>query len=130
VCVQNSSRSQIAEALLRRQAAPGVEVYSAGINPSGQVNEKAIAVMEELGCDMSGHRSKHLSEFREETFDFVAKMDTPDLSDLVKSKWMENWDIPDPAQGGMDAVRRVRDLIAERVNVMDYVKPLKAARAA
>jgi arsenate reductase (thioredoxin) len=74
--------------------------------------------MRELGCDLTGHRPKHVSDLQKITFDFVAKMDVPDVSDLVSAKWMENWDIPDPAKGGVNEFRKVRELLAERVRRM------------
>jgi protein-tyrosine-phosphatase len=68
------------------------------------------------GYDLTPHRPKHVSEFKSIKFDMVVKMDVPDLGDAVNAKWMENWDIPDPAQDDIEHFRRVRDLIAERVN--------------
>ena len=62
VCVENSCRSQIAEAFARMHGAGAIEPYSAGSNPSGQVNLKAIVSMHELGYDLSRHVSKSLSE--------------------------------------------------------------------
>jgi protein-tyrosine-phosphatase len=71
--------------------------------------------MKELGCDISKHRPKHVSDFQKITFDLVAKMDAPDVSDFVTAKWIENWDVPDPANGGIEEFRKVRDMLAERV---------------
>jgi arsenate reductase len=83
-----------------------------------EANPNAIKVMRELDCDLAGHRPKHVSQLQKIDFDFVAKMDVPDVSDLVSAKWMENWDIPDPARGGVEEFRKVRDLLAERVRRM------------
>lgn len=114
VCVQNTSRSQMAEALAKTML-PGVEVYSAGIHPGEEVNPMAVEAMKELGYDLSGHHARHVSAFSALTFDAVYKMDAPDLSDYVKAKWMENWEIPDPAQGPIENFRAVRDLLQERI---------------
>ena len=70
LCTGNSARSQMAEGLLRHDAGDRFEVFSAGVKPSG-VRSEAIAVMRELGIDLSGLRSKHVSEFACEAFDYV-----------------------------------------------------------
>jgi arsenate reductase len=70
LCTGNSARSQMAEGLLRHDAGDRFEVQSAGTRP-GQVRPEAIAVMKELGIDISGHRSKHVQEFADQSFDYV-----------------------------------------------------------
>jgi arsenate reductase len=62
VCVENSNRSQMAEAFARIHGAGKVEAYSAGSRPSGKVNPEAIKAMQEVGYDLSEHRSKSLAE--------------------------------------------------------------------
>src|ERR1700722_14608780 len=69
LCTGNSARSQMAEGLLRHDAGDRFEVASAGTRP-GQVRSEAIAVMNELGIDISDHRSKHVDEFRDQSFDY------------------------------------------------------------
>jgi len=119
VCVKNTSRSQMAEALMK-MALPEVEVHSAGIHPGEKVNPVAVAAMREIGYDLSKHEARHVSAFHHLKFDAVYKMDAPDLSDYVKTKWMENWDIPDPAEGGIEEFRRVRDMLAERIAALRH----------
>ena len=63
LCTGNSCRSHMAEGILRRSAGDLIEVQSAGSKPSGYVHPKAIEVMKEIGIDISGHRSKSMSEF-------------------------------------------------------------------
>lgn len=70
LCTGNSARSQMAEGLLRHDAGDKFEVESAGMKPSF-VRPEAIAVMREAGIDITGHRSKHVSEFAEQRFDYV-----------------------------------------------------------
>ena len=70
LCTGNSARSQMAEGLLRHDAGDCYEVHSAGTNP-GIVRSEAVAVMQELGIDISGHRSKHVNEFDGQQFDCV-----------------------------------------------------------
>ena len=70
LCTGNSARSQMAEGLLRHDAGEYFEVESAGTKASF-VRPEAIAVMRELGMDISGHRSKCVDEFEEREFDYV-----------------------------------------------------------
>src|SRR5690242_9923263 len=63
VCVENSNRSQMAEAFARMHAAGRLEAFSAGSRPSGRINPRAIEAMSELGYDQTTHRSKGLEEF-------------------------------------------------------------------
>ena len=70
ICQQNSGRSQLAEALLRMLYGDHFESFSAGVVPS-QVNPYAVKVMEQLGVDMSKHRSKSIDEFKDMDFDYV-----------------------------------------------------------
>ena len=70
LCTGNSARSQMAEGLLRHDAGDRFEVASAGTHPS-RVRPEAIAVMQEIGIDISGHRSKSVDEFAARAFDYV-----------------------------------------------------------
>lgn len=70
LCTGNSARSQMAEGLLRHDAGKWCEVESAGTKPSN-VRSEAIAVMQEIGIDISKHRSKHVDEFNGQHFDYV-----------------------------------------------------------
>jgi arsenate reductase (thioredoxin) len=70
LCTGNSARSQMAEGLLRHDAGDWFEVESAGTRPS-EVRPEAVAVMREIGIDISRQRSKHVDEFAGQTFDYV-----------------------------------------------------------
>ena len=70
LCTGNSARSQMAEGLLRHDAGDRFEVFSAGTKP-GKVRSEAIAVMRELGIDISSQRSKSVDEFNGQSFDYV-----------------------------------------------------------
>jgi len=70
LCTGNSARSQMAEGLLRHDAGDRFQVHSAGTHPS-YVRPEAIAVMRELGIDISGHHSKSVDEFVGQQFDYV-----------------------------------------------------------
>ena len=112
VCVENSNRSQMAEAFARMA---GIEAYSAGSRPSGQVNPKAIAAMRELGYDLSAHRSKSLDDLPDETFDVAVTMGCGDSCPTLKAKRREDWQIPDPKALSPEEFRAVRDLIGAKV---------------
>jgi protein-tyrosine-phosphatase len=116
VCVENSNRSQMAEAFARMQGGDSVAAFSAGSRPSGKVNPKAIEAMRELGYDLTTHRSKGLAELTGEEFDAVVGMGCGDEGcPLVKAKRHEEWDVPDPKALEPAAFRDVRDLIARKV---------------
>jgi len=115
VCVENSNRSQMAEAFARIHGGEGVEAFSAGSRPSGVVNPKAIASMAELGYDLSRHGSKSLDEIPEGEYDFVATMGCGDACPFVRAKQRADWQIPDPKNLDPDEFRKVRDLIEAQV---------------
>ncbi len=119
VCVENSCRSQIAEAFARIHGASKVEVYSAGSHPTHHVNQSTINSMNELGYDLGQHFSKSLSEVPNIEYDFVATMGCADDCPLVRAKEREDWNIPDPKDMSPEDFRAVRDLI--EVNVKDLI---------
>jgi protein-tyrosine-phosphatase len=113
VCVENSNRSQMAEAFARMIG--GVEAASAGSRPSGKVNPKAIAAMRELGYDLAAHRSKSLDELANATFDVAVTMGCGDQCPNLRAGRREDWNIPDPRDMSSDEFRVVRDLIGAKV---------------
>ena len=115
VCVENSNRSQMAEAFARMHGGSNVEVYSAGSRPSGVINPKAISAMRELGYDLTTHSSKSLTEIPDVEFDFVATMGCGDACPVVSAKRREDWSIPDPKNLSPLEFRSVRDLIERNV---------------
>ena len=115
VCVENSNRSQMAEAFARIHGGDKVEAYSAGSRPSGKINPKAIRTMKEIGYDLSKHRSKSLSEIPDIEFDFVATMGCGDECPFLRAKQREDWNIPDPKELPRSEFRAVRDLIENKV---------------
>ena len=70
VCTGNSARSQMAEALLRRDGGPAFEVVSAGVDPKG-VNPLTVRVLRDIGIDISEARSKSVDDFVGQPFDYV-----------------------------------------------------------
>ena len=112
VCVENSNRSQMAEAFARMA---GIEAYSAGSRPSGKVNPKAIAAMQELGYDLTQHHSKSLDVLPNEPFDIAVTMGCGDACPNLQAKRREDWNIPDPKEMSPEEFREVRDLIGAKV---------------
>jgi arsenate reductase (thioredoxin) len=115
VCVENSNRSQMAEAFARIHGGENVEAYSAGSQPSGEVNPKAIEAMHEIGYDLSKHKSKSLDEIPQAEYDFVATMGCGDACPFVRAKQREDWQIPDPKNLRPTEFNKVRDLIEQKV---------------
>jgi len=121
VCIENSNRSQMAEAFARLHAQRlGIEVdaSSAGSRPSGAVNPKAVAAMKELGVDLGTHRSKSLQEIGSEPFDAVVTMGCGDACPFVKAARRIDWQIPDPKSLPPEEFKRVRDQIGRQVEAL------------
>jgi arsenate reductase len=116
VCIENSNRSQMSEAFARMHGGKDVEAYSAGSNPSGKVNPKAIAAMRELGYDLSKHDSKSLEEVKAfAPFDAVVTMGCGDACPWMPAKKFFDWEIPDPKTMEAEDFNKVRDLIGNKV---------------
>jgi len=116
VCIENSNRSQMAEAFANVLGRGTVQVYSAGSVPSGRVNPKAMSYMKELGYDLSSNQSKSLDEIKQfSPFDAVVTMGCGDACPWMPAKKFIDWDIPDPKNMNENDFRRVRDLIKEKL---------------
>jgi len=125
LCTGNSARSQMAEGLLRHEAGDRFEVFSAGTHPS-LVRPEAIAVMNEIGIDISRHRSKSIDEFKSQDLDTVITVcdNANETCPVFPGKTQRlHWPLEDPAsvQGTEehrhDAFRKTRDLIHARIMV-------------
>ena len=117
VCVENSNRSQMAEAFAHMFGGEQVEALSAGSKPSGQINPKAVRFMAELGYDLGTHASKSLDEI-DGAFDAVITMGCGDNCPWVPAKRREDWALPDPRDMDDDGYRAVRDEIEARVRAL------------
>jgi arsenate reductase len=118
VCVENSNRSQMAEAFARMYGGAAVEASSAGSRPSGRVNPKAVEAMKELGYDLTTHASKGLDDFNGREFDAAVTMGCGDECPLVVAKKRVDWQVPDPREMPPEEFRQVRDLIGEKVKAL------------
>lgn len=115
VCVENSCRSQMAEAFARMDGNGAVEAWSAGSRPSGVVNPKAIASMKAIGYDLTAHSSKGLDALPPGPFAAVVTMGCGDACPHVAAEIREDWEIPDPKDLKPEAFAEVRDEIRRRV---------------
>ena len=123
LCTGNSARSQMAEGLLRHDGGARFEVESAGVSPTA-VRPEAVAVMRELGIDISAQRSKSVDEFAGRSFDYVitvcdnAREQCPVFPSATRRV---HWSFDDPAAARGDEAarlsvfRRVRDEIRARL---------------
>jgi arsenate reductase (thioredoxin) len=123
LCVANSARSQMAEGIARSLAPKGVTVWSAGSQPA-RVRPEAIAVLAEIGLDISGHWSKSVSEIPLDQVDTVITLCGEEECPVFPRRARRlHWGLPDPAAVGgsegdrLDAFRRTRDELRRRLAV-------------
>lgn len=126
LCTGNRCRSQMAQGWLR-SLAPEWEVFSAGINPAGEVHPLAIAVMREVGIDLADAYPKSVEEFIDDSWDFVitvcgnAEKTCPAFSGKVGKRKHMGFDDPDAFRGSEEQIlqefRRVRDEIGTRMEL-------------
>jgi arsenate reductase len=121
LCTGNSARSQMAEGLLRHDAGDRFEVFSAGVNPT-RVRPEAIAVMQELGIDLSAHRSKHVNEFTGQSFDYVLTVCDharevcpifPGTTQTIHHSFVDPAEVNGSDEDRLTLFRKVRDQIRE-----------------
>jgi arsenate reductase len=120
VCKKNSARSQMAEGFAKQLGSQMVEVTSSGLE-SSFVQPGAIAVMKEIGIDISGQTSNALSEFNHADFDVVISLCGCGVNlpqEWVLREVFEDWELEDPAGESLEVFQRVRDQIKERVTTL------------
>ena len=115
VCVANSCRSQMAEAMARSFIGSQWDIWSAGSHPSGRVHPLAVELMAECRLDLSTHRSKGLEALPSRRWDYVVTMGCQDHCPSLSARHRIDWDIPDPVGMPIEEARRVRDRIGALV---------------
>ena len=115
VCTHNAGRSQMAAALLDHQAAGRVRVTSAGSEPASQLNPAVVRAMAEIGLDISHEFPKPLTADKVQAADVVITMGCGDACPVFPGKRYLDWDLPDPAELDLEAIRPIRDEIGRRV---------------
>ncbi len=115
VCVQNASRSQMAQGFAEAFGQGKVEVYSAGSRPASHINPLAIEVMKEKNIDLSGRRPKGLSDLPPVEMDYLITMGCEEACPAVPARKIIECQIPDPKGKPIDEVRKIRDLLEAKV---------------
>jgi len=117
VCLQNAGRSQMSAALFEQAAHGRHHALSAGsiADPAGRVHPEVVAVMREVGIDLSDRRPQQISTKIAETADVVVTMGCGDTCPYIPGKRYIDWDLQDPKGRPIDDVRAIRDEVAQRV---------------
>ncbi|CAA9271895.1 MAG: Arsenate reductase thioredoxin-coupled [uncultured Acidimicrobiales bacterium] len=115
VCVHNAGRSQMAAALLAHHAQGRVNVRSAGSAPADEINPAVVEAMAEIGIDITQEFPKPLTDEFARAADVLVTMGCGDACPVYPGKRYLDWELPDPAGQGTDAVRPIRDEIDRRV---------------
>ena len=118
VCVENASRSQMAEGFAEALGQGEIEVYSAGSRPSFQVDPLAIEVMKEKGIDLSARRPKSLNDLPPIEMDYLVTMGCGEACPAIPAKKVIDWEIPDPKGKSLDTFRKIREIIEEKVRTL------------
>jgi protein-tyrosine-phosphatase len=124
VCVHNAGRSQMAAAFLTHLAGDRVQVRSAGSAPAGTVNPAVVEAMAEAGIDITAEVPKVLTADAVRASDVVITMGCGDACPVLPGKRYLDWELPDPAGQGVEAVRPIRDEIEQRIRALvDEIAP-------
>lgn len=116
VCLGNSCRSQMAEAIARHEASDAIEASSAGLVPLGYIVAPTVAALAERGIRSDGQSSKRISREAVDSSDLVVNMSGEPLAPSVaRSARVEDWDVEDPYGESTETYRRIREEIERRV---------------
>lgn len=115
LCTHNAGRSQMALGTFIHLAGDNAVAWSGGSEPGNEINPAAIAAMAEVGIDITGEYPKPWTDEIVQAADVVITMGCGDACPVFPAKRYENWELPDPAGQGLDAVRPIRDQIDTRV---------------
>ncbi|TGB37583.1 arsenate reductase ArsC [Mycolicibacterium peregrinum] len=118
LCTHNAGRSQMAMGFFAHLAGERASVFSGGSEPADKVNPAAIAAMAEVGIDIAHEHPQRWTDDIVEASDVVITMGCGDTCPYFPGKRYENWELPDPAGLGVEAVRPIRDDIERRVRVL------------
>ncbi len=114
VCIHNSCRSQMAEAWTRHLAGDKMEIYSAGTQNYPEIKPLAIAVMEDIGIDMSLQYPKTIEDIPQPV-DILITMGCGVECPYVRANYREDWGLEDPSGKSISAFKDTRDQIGEKV---------------
>ena len=120
VCIENAGRSQMAAAFARRRGPSGVEILCGGTRPAGRVHPVVVAVMKEVGIDLSGEEPRSITPAEILASDVVVTMGcaSGDVCPATFRGDAVDWALPDPAGKPIEEVRRIRDEIDRKVDAL------------
>ena len=118
VCVHNAGRSQMAAGLVKLRSEGRIHVRSAGSDPGEEINPAVVMAMQEVGVDMSEEFPKPLTDEVVRAAEVVITMGCGDACPIYPGKRYEDWTLDDPANQDLDTVRRIRDEIDGRVQLL------------
>ena len=117
VCVGNSCRSQMAEAIAKKM---GHEAFSAGTNPASEVNYNAIKVLKKMGIDTSKLFPKSIDEFLEESFDMIISMGCGVFCPSIRID--QDWKLEDPVGKKLKFFEEIAITIKENIKLFNEIK--------
>jgi len=123
VCVENSCRSQMAEGFANEIGRDFFEAHSAGLQPAGAVNPRAVSAMKELSVDISSQRSKGFDDLPDYEWDAVVTIGRGDNCPSLPTRMRVDWDLPDPREKSEADFNQVRNKIL--VQVASLLRDLK-----
>ena len=118
VCVHNAGRSQMAAGLVDLRSGGRIGVRSAGSAPADEINPAVVEAMAEIGVDLSREFPKPLTDDAVRAADVVITMGCGDACPIFPGKRYEDWTLDDPAGQDLETVRRIRDQIDARVQIL------------
>ena len=118
-CVHSAGRSQMAAALFNRRVRPGVaEAVAAGTQPAERVHPEVVAVMKEIGVDLSAARPRLLDDALAASASLLVTMGCGEACPFVPGLEVVDWALPDPKGRPAETVREIRDEIARKVDAL------------
>jgi arsenate reductase len=118
VCLHNAGRSQMSQALFERAAGDRHEARSAGTSPANHVHPEVVAVMQEIGVDLSDRKPRLLTNELAQWADVVVTMGCGDACPVIAGRRYIDWELPDPKDLPIEEVRDIRDDIATRADAL------------
>lgn len=115
VCVENSCRSQLAEALAKFHGHGKFEIYSAGSHPSGRIHPVTVQILAEKGISLAGQFSKGLNDLPVYEWDVVVTMGCGDHCPSIRAQKKLDWNIPNPGSQDLNFFRKIRDDIEMKI---------------
>ena len=114
VCVENSCRSQLAEAVSNHLFPDKLQASSAGSNPAKEVNPKAVRSLKSMGIIHKG-KTKSIGQLKGKKYDYIVGMGCGDACPIIAGAQILEWDIPDPKLFESKKFNKVRDMIKEKI---------------